>query len=135
MHALEQFLGSPADLSTATVTRLTKRWQGDYTAFQKRDLSASDHVYVRADGVHPKDRQGQVDSCVPVLMSVRPDSHKELIALAEGLRQSTEFWAGPAGGQSPRPTSSPSSQRVPTSTAANSSNGPSAAQRRPAPSG
>ncbi|WP_370666189.1 IS256 family transposase [Streptomyces sp. IBSBF 2507] len=91
--ALEQFLGSSAGLSPATVTRLTKQWSDDHAAFQDRDLSESDYVYVWADGVHPKVRLGQARSCVLVLMGVRTDGHKELIALAEGLSESTESWA------------------------------------------
>ncbi|MFE3268063.1 IS256 family transposase [Streptomyces sp. NPDC059215] len=80
--ALEQFLGGAAGLSPATVTRLTKQWQDDHAAFQDPDLSDRDYVYVCADGVHPK-----------VLLGVRLDGTKELIALAEGLRESTESWA------------------------------------------
>ncbi len=91
--ALEQFLGSTAGLSPATVTRLTKQWQDDHASFQQRDLADSDYVYVWADGVHPKVRLGQAHSCVLVLMGVRLDCAKELIALAEGLRESTESWA------------------------------------------
>jgi transposase-like protein len=91
--ALEQFLGSSAGLSPATVTRLTKQWSDDHAAFQQRDLSGSDYVYVWADGVHPKVRLGQAHSCVLVLMGVRVDGTKELIALAEGLWESTESWA------------------------------------------
>jgi putative transposase len=91
--ALEQFLGSAAGLSGPTVNRLTKQWQDDHTAFQARDLSSSDYVYVWVDGVHPRVRLGQAHSCVLVLMGVRADGHKELIALAEGLRESTESWA------------------------------------------
>lgn len=91
--ALEQFLGSSAGLSSATVTRLTKQWQDDHVAFQERDLSQTDYVYVWADGVHPKVRLSPARSCVLVLMGVRTDGSKELIALAEGLRESTESWA------------------------------------------
>lgn len=91
--AMEQFLGSAAGLSPATVTRLTKQWSDDHAAFQDRDLAGSDYVYVWADGVHPKVRLGQARSCVLVLMGVRTDGSKELIALAEGLRESTESWA------------------------------------------
>jgi transposase-like protein len=60
--ALEQFLGSTAGLSPATVTRLTKQCQADHAAFQGRELSGSDYVYVWADGVHPKVRLGQAHS-------------------------------------------------------------------------
>jgi putative transposase len=91
--ALEQFLGSAAGLSPGTVTRLTKQWGQDHAAFQARDFSDRDFVYVWADGVHPKVRLGQAHSCVLVLLGVRVDGTKELIALAEGLRESTESWA------------------------------------------
>ena len=43
--ALEQFLGSAAGLSPATVTRLTKQWGDDHAVFQARDLSDRDFVY------------------------------------------------------------------------------------------
>ncbi|MCX5214754.1 IS256 family transposase [Kitasatospora sp. NBC_00240] len=91
--ALEQFLGGTAGLSVAAVTRLTRPWQGDHAAFQDRDLSDRDFVYVWADGVHPKVRLGQAHSCVLVLLGVRLDGSKELTAIAEGLRESTESWA------------------------------------------
>lgn len=40
--ALEQFLGSSAGLSPATVTRLTQQWQADHAAFMDRDLAEVD---------------------------------------------------------------------------------------------
>ncbi|WP_329449139.1 IS256 family transposase (plasmid) [Streptomyces sp. NBC_01426] len=91
--ALEQFLGSTAGLSPATVTRLMKQWTTEHAAFQARDLAGSDYVYVWADGIHPKIRLSQAHSCLLVLMGVRVDGTKELIAIAEGLWESTESWA------------------------------------------
>lgn len=93
MPALEQFLGGTAGLSPATVTRLTKQWTAGHAAFQSRDLAGSDYVYVWADGIHPEIRLSQAYSCLLVLMGVRVDGTKELIAIAEGLRESTESWA------------------------------------------
>lgn len=90
---LEQFLGSAAGPSPATVTRLTKQWSDDHAAFQDRDPSGRDFVHVWADGIPPKVRLGQAHSCVLVLLGVRLDGTKVLIALAEGLRESTESWA------------------------------------------
>ncbi|MER7900712.1 IS256 family transposase [Streptomyces sp. NPDC096046] len=91
--ALEQFLGSSAGLSPATVTRLTAQWQADHTAFNERDLSASDYVYVWADGIHLKIRLEQAKAAVLVLMGVRADGTKELIAMTDGYRESSESWA------------------------------------------
>ena len=91
--ALEQFLGSTAGLSPATISRLTATWTEDHKAFQKRDLSATDFVYVWADGVHLKVRLDQAKACVLVMVGVRADGSKELIALEEGYRESGESWA------------------------------------------
>lgn len=90
---MEQFLGSSAGLSSGTVARLTKQWTADHAEFQRRDLAESDYVYVWADGVHLKVRLSPTHSCLLVLMGVRVDGTKELIAIAEGLRESTESWA------------------------------------------
>jgi hypothetical protein len=49
--ALEQFLGSGSGLSAATVTRLTTQWQDEAKAFEKRDLSKIDFVYLWVDGI------------------------------------------------------------------------------------
>lgn len=77
--ALEQFLGSSAGLSPATVTRLTQQWQADSQAFGERDLSGSDYVYVWADGIHLRIRLREAKSCVLVLMGLRADGTKELL--------------------------------------------------------
>lgn len=92
--ALEQFLGSSAGLSPAMVTRLTAQWQADHTAFMDRDLSATDYVYVWADGVHLRIRLEEAKAAVLVLMGVRADGTKELIAMTDGYRESSEAWAG-----------------------------------------
>ncbi|MFF3062820.1 IS256 family transposase [Streptomyces sp. NPDC057909] len=91
--ALEQFLGSSAGLSPATVTRLTTQWQADHKAFGERDLSATDYVYVWADGIHLRIRLEEAKAAVLVVMGVRADGTKELIAMADGYRESSQSWA------------------------------------------
>lgn len=91
--ALEQFLGSSAGLSPATVTRLTAQWQADHKSFSERDLSATDYVYVWADGIHLRIRLEEAKAAVLVVMGVRADGTKELIAMADGYRESSESWA------------------------------------------
>lgn len=91
--ALERFLGSAADLSPATVTRLTTQWQADHTAFQERDLSGTDYVYVWVDGIHLRIRLDEAKAAVLVMIGVRADGTKELIALTDGYRESSEAWA------------------------------------------
>jgi putative transposase len=91
--ALEQFLGSAAELSSATVSRLTAQWQADHDTFTRRDLSSCDYMYVWADGVHLKVRLEEAKACVLVLLGIRADVCRELITLDSGYRESGESWA------------------------------------------
>ena len=91
--ALGQFLGSSAGLSAPVITRLTETWKSEQRAFAARDLSAVDYVYLWADGVHVNVRLEEHKLCLLVLVGVRADGHKELVALADGYRESTESWA------------------------------------------
>jgi putative transposase len=91
--ALEQFLGSGAGLSATTITRLTAQWQEEAKAFGCRDLSGTDYVYLWVDGIHLKVRLEQEKLCLLVMIGVRADGRKELVALADGYRESTESWA------------------------------------------
>jgi len=91
--ALEQFLGSAAGLSPATITRLTTDWQDEAKAFNTRSLAGTDYVYCWVDGIHLKVRLAQDKVCLLVMIGVRADGTKELIALDDGHRESTESWA------------------------------------------
>src|SRR5512135_1425489 len=91
--ALEQFLGSGAGLSASTVVRLTTQWQEEASAFNRRPLAEVDYVYVWVDGIHLKVRLEQDKVCLLVMIGVRADGAKELVALTDGHRESTESWA------------------------------------------
>jgi transposase-like protein len=91
--ALGQFLGSSAGLSAAVITRLTEQWQAEQRAFAGRDLSGVDYVYLWADGIHVNIRLEEHRLCLLVMIGVRADGRKELIALADGYRESAESWA------------------------------------------
>ena len=90
--ALTQFLGTSHGLSAATITRLTKDWQDEATTFNKRSLAGTDYVYRWVDGIHLKVRLEQDKVCLLVMIGVRADGTKELIALDDGHRESTESW-------------------------------------------
>jgi transposase-like protein len=91
--ALEQFCGSAAGLSASTITRLTAQWQDEAAAFGKRSLAEVDYVYLWVDGIHVKVRLEQDKVCLLVMIGVRADGTKELVALADGFRESSESWA------------------------------------------
>ena len=91
--ALGQFLGSSSGLSPAVITKLTETWKGEQRTFAGRDLSGVDYVYLWADGIHVNIRLEEHKLCLLVLIGVRADGRKELVALADGYRESTESWA------------------------------------------
>ena len=97
-EALAALLGDDASgLSPTAITRLTAAWQADYETFQKRDLSDRDYVYAWADGVHFRIRLEEDRLCALVMIGVRPDGTKELIAIEDGYRESAESWAAVLG--------------------------------------
>jgi transposase-like protein len=57
-----------------------------------RDLSTVDYVYLWTDGVHLGVRLDEEKLCLLVMIGVRVDGTKELIAVAEGHRESTGSW-------------------------------------------
>ena len=91
--ALEQFFGSSAGLSASAITRLTSTWQEEHRSFMARKLHDRDFVYVWVDGVHLNVRLEEDRLCTLVMIGVRLDGTKELVAIADGYRESTESWA------------------------------------------
>jgi transposase-like protein len=75
------------------ITKLTEQWQAGQRAFAARDLSGVDYVYLWADGIHVNIRLEEHKLCLLVMIGVRADGRKELIALADGYRESAESWA------------------------------------------
>ncbi|MGP3966063.1 IS256 family transposase, partial [Nonomuraea sp. 3N208] len=91
--ALGQFLGSSSGLSASVITRLTEQWKGEQRAFAGRNLSGVDYVYLWVDGIHVNIRLEEHKLCLLVMIGVRADGRKELVALSDGYRESTESWA------------------------------------------
>lgn len=92
--ALTEFFGSGAGLSPASINRLTVSWQEERQAFMKRSFKEVDYVYIWVDGVHFNVRLGDDDRlCCLVVIGVRLDGTKELVAIGDGYRESTESWA------------------------------------------
>ena len=92
--ALQEFFGSEAGLSSAAITRLSEHWQQEHEHFMSRDLSERDYVYLWVDGIHTNVRLGSdARLCCLVVLGARLDGTKELVALADGYRESTESWA------------------------------------------
>ena len=91
--ALGEFFGAEAGLSASSINRLTVAFQAEHEQWSERDLSGVDYVYFWVDGVHFNIRLEEDRLCCLVIVGVRPDGTKELVALADGYRESTESWA------------------------------------------
>jgi putative transposase len=92
-EALGAILGPDApNLSATTVTRLKAVWEADHEAWSKRSLEGKHFVYVWADGVHFNLRLEGGRQCILVLMGATADGKKELIAIADGYRESEQSW-------------------------------------------
>jgi transposase-like protein len=92
--ALPVLLGEDAaGLSPTTITRLTASWEAEYQTWRRRSLAETDYVYVWVDGVHFRVRLEADRLCTLVMIGVRPDGTKELVAVEDGYRESTDSWA------------------------------------------
>ena len=92
-EALEALLGPNArGLSAKTITRLKADWWTDYEAWQKRDLGARRFLYIWADGVYFKPRMAEEKQCVLVIVGADEYGRKELLAMTDGFRESTQSW-------------------------------------------
>lgn len=90
--ALGQFLGSSAGLSGPVITKLTETWKAEQRSFAARDLSNVDHVYLWADGIHVNVRLEEHKLCLLVLIGVRADGRKELVALTRPGSHCVRRW-------------------------------------------
>jgi transposase-like protein len=92
-EALPALLGADAaGLSPSTIIRLTASWEEEHKAFRTRDLADRDYVYVWVDGIHFKIRLEDDNLCTLVMIGALPDGTKEIVAVEDGFRESTESW-------------------------------------------
>lgn len=92
-EALAALLGGSAPgLSASTVSRLKGVWSQEFTSWQKRDLTGKRYVYLWVDGVYFQVRMEEAKHCVLVVIGATEDGKKELVAIADGYRESELSW-------------------------------------------
>lgn len=94
--ALQSIFGESAkNLSANTVVRLKEKWTAEYEGWNKRDLTGKNYVYFWVDGVHVNVRlEDEADrhQCILVIIGATADGRKELVAVADGYRESEASW-------------------------------------------
>jgi transposase-like protein len=95
-EALAALLGPDAPgLSASTITRMKACWEGEFKSWHSRSLAGKRYVYLWADGVYFNVRledPGNARQCILVLMGATPEGRKELVAVADGYRESEQSW-------------------------------------------
>jgi putative transposase len=93
--ALRDLLGEDASgLSSSSIARLTEVWQAEHAAFCRRELRFHRYAYLFVDGVNVAVRLGEDSKlCLLVVIGVREDGCKELLAVEDGYRESEDSWS------------------------------------------
>jgi transposase-like protein len=92
-EALAAILGRDViGLSAETIVRLKQVWQREYEVWNRRDLSASRYVYWWVDGIYFTVRLDTDRQCLLVIIGATADGRKELVAIADGFRESADSW-------------------------------------------
>ena len=90
---LEVVLGPGAKkLTPSVVSALKKEWISEFNTWKKRDLSKTCFTYIYADGIYQELRGDNPKMCVLVIIGVDYSGKKHLIALEDGVRESTQSW-------------------------------------------
>lgn len=92
-EALAALLGTDApNLSASTVARLNALWRAEYEAWRVRDLSDKQYAYFWVDGVYFTPRIEHERQCMLVVIAATEQGRKELLAVEDGFRESTDSW-------------------------------------------
>jgi len=92
-EALAALVGPEAKgLSANTITRLKSVWEKEYEEWSHRSLEGKNYVYLWVDGVHFNIRLEEDRQCILVVLGATSDGKKELIAVADGYRESEQSW-------------------------------------------
>ena len=90
---LQKLVGSDAvTLSPTTVVRLKEVWSKEHQAWSQRSLANKRYVYFWVDGIYFNIRLEEDRQCLLVIMGATQDGKKELVAIADGYRESAQSW-------------------------------------------
>lgn len=91
-ETLYELLGSQATAITPDlIGRLKYQWLQEYKDWSKRTIG-DEYVYIWADGIYAHVKADDAKSCMLVILGVRRDGVKELLAVSDGIRESSDSW-------------------------------------------
>jgi len=91
--ALEALVGPEAKgLSASTVSRLKQVWREEYEVWREQALAEESWVYIWVDGIYSGLRADSQRLCALVVIGVNAQGKKQLLAIEDGVRESTQSW-------------------------------------------
>ena len=91
--ALEALVGPEAKgLSASTVARLKQIWRKEYDMWRQRRLDTDQWVFIWVDGIYSGVRAEQQRLCALVMIGMNVSGEKQLLAMEDGIRESTQSW-------------------------------------------
>jgi transposase-like protein len=91
--ALEALVGPEAKgLSASTVARLKQIWRKEYDMWRQRRLDTDQWVFIWVDGIYSGVRAEQQRLCALVMIGMNVSGEKHLLAMEDGIRESTQSW-------------------------------------------
>ena len=91
--ALETLVGPQAKgLSASTVARLKQIWREEYRQWRQGRLDTDQWVYIWVDGIYSGIRAEQQRLCALVVIGMNVHGEKRLLAMEDGIRESTQSW-------------------------------------------
>ena len=92
-EALEVLVGPDAQgLSASTIARLKQTWGAEYETWCQRRIDNEQWVYIWVDGIYSGLRADQHRLCALVVIGVTSEGEKQLLAIEDGVRESTQSW-------------------------------------------
>ncbi len=91
--ALEVLVGPEAKgLSASTIARLKQVWREEYDTWRQRRLEDEQWAYIWVDGIYSGLRAETQRLCALVVIGVNSQGDKQLLAIEDGVRESTQSW-------------------------------------------
>ena len=91
--ALEVLVGPEAKgLSASTISRLKQTWGDEYDVWCKASLDKDQWVYIWVDGIHSGLRSDESKLCALTVIGVNEQGKKQILAIEDGTRESTQSW-------------------------------------------
>lgn len=90
--ALRGLFGEGAPLSASSIQRLKTKWQTEYEAWKRQDLSQIKVVYQWADGIYVKAGLEKDKAALLIIIGALRSGEKKLFVCESGYRESKESW-------------------------------------------